>query len=190
MPDPQLPPVYEPIYTTYDDLFRLLGANKLSIRIGSELSDHITEDDARYHIRDTEGYVTSQLSKRYVTPLVLDDLSADAVRTLANVALYRSAYTLWLTVPGAQYQGEIPRVVQEWQKLGDELLADVVAGKIPLYGATSLVGAGPSLPAYESRRILYPKSRSETIEVDDDDLVETEGGLEIAEGDILDGSGI
>ncbi len=184
MPEPGH--VYTPIYTTYDDLYRLLGANKLAIRIGDDLADHVTQDDALYHLRDVESWVTAQMAKRFVIPFTLTALSADAVRTLANISLYRAAYTLWLSVPGAQYQGAIPEVVKEWKTLAADLLADVLAGKLPLYGATKI---GTGFATFENRDTIYDKSRGEDLTISDDDVEETSGGPGYPPDSIIDGGG-
>jgi hypothetical protein len=183
MPDT---PVYTPIYTTYEDLWRVLNANKGAIRVGDEASDHISEDDIRYTLRDAERHVTSLLSKRYVTPLTLADLTDGAKDTIANAVLYRAAYMVWLTIPGTQYQGSMPQVVSEWKTMSAALMADIASGSVPIDGATSRFGDDATLPSFEDRKAVYPESRGESFTVDDEDVGETDGGVV---GDILDGSG-
>jgi hypothetical protein len=177
---------YVPIYTTFDDLVRLYSTNKLTVTIGDGDDFDLSENDARLFVRDAERWLTAQLSKRYSVPVTL---TADSVaaNTLAQVALYKAGYLLWVSVAGVQYQGEnIPQAVIEWGKQSEAMAADIVAGVIPLAGLTGRNTA--RRPLYETRAHLYDRVRGESKTIDDGD-VSTSAAAVIEDGDILDGTG-
>jgi hypothetical protein len=175
---------YVPVYTTYDDLVRLYSTNKLTVTIGDGDDFDLTENDARLFIRDAERWLTAQLSKRYALPLTVTAGSATA-DTLATIALYRAAYQLWLSVAGVQYQAEgIPQAVIEWGKQSASMMADCVAGLIPLDGiATRGVSRRP---LYETRAHLYDEVRGESKTIKDDEVSTSSDTVDISDGDILD----
>lgn len=165
---PEVNPPYQPIYTTYDDLFRLYGANKLTVRIGDDPADHISEDDVYLLIRDAERWVTTELSKCYAVPLDVDRLTPEARNTLANIALYRSAFLLWAALAGTQYTaGQMPDVVKSWDTLSRGMMADIVSGIIRLGGIDRVVGITIDI---ENREAIYGKVRGENKTIRDDEV--------------------
>lgn len=186
MLDDGAPVVYTPIYTTYDDLTRLYASNKLTVKIGDEESDDLAPDAVLLFIRDAERWLTAQLSKRYSVPVTVT-AGSTAADTLAQVALYKAGYLLWISMAGVQYQGEgIPPAVIEWGKQSEALAAELVAGTIPLSGQTSR--SASRTPLYETRAHIYNQVRGESETIDDDE-VSTSVAAITDDGDILDGTG-
>lgn len=179
---------YTPNFTTYDDVVRLLGSSKLQIKIGTDEDDHISRTNAELCIRDAERELQAKLAKVYEMPITPygTDVPSWVKETLATIALYLSAVSIFDAVPGIAVMTEgRPDTVKEWQAKAKDLLAPILERS---YGLSGLVmrNSGRFLPVTDRPGVtLYDSVRGPAGTATD---VETPSGAGYEEDDVLEGT--
>lgn len=160
--------VYEPIYTTFDDVVRLIRANKLRIKMGDADRDNIEVSELEETVRDEERALTGELSRVYTIPdppAVPSTVVTWASEYVATIALKLSGVHIYrMMYPGID-RSEMPTAVLGWLKDAKDMITKLVSRDIVLAG-WPMTGT-PYAPSFQTRTVLY-----DTIRGPDDEEVD------------------
>lgn len=116
-------------YCSVDDVKDIFKLASDIIRVGPDTdgADNITEDGVGDQIQDVERRIDARISFKYPVPLLVpvDDV-------VNQVTKYQAAYDIYVIAAASRGMEVVPEVVKEWRKQAQDLLKDIIDGRISL----------------------------------------------------------
>jgi len=116
-------------YCSVDDVKAIFELASDIIRVGPDTdgADNITEDGVGDQIEDVERRIDARISFKYPVPLLVpvDDV-------VNQVTKYQAAYDIYVIAAASRGMEVVPEVVKEWKKQAQDLLKDIIDGRISL----------------------------------------------------------
>lgn len=114
-------------YCSLQDVKNILQTAQNIVRVGPADSDNLTEATIDEYIEDVERRIDAKIAFKYSVPLAVpvDDI-------VNQITKYQAAYDIYTVLLVSRTAEVIPAAVKAWMNLADDLLTDVVEGRISL----------------------------------------------------------